>query len=214
MPFLKRFAMRIGLDFDNTIVSYDELFHKVAVEGGHVPANTVRSKLAVRDHLRATGREQVWIEMQGYVYGARMAEAAPFPGVIEVLHRLNEAGIECGIVSHKTRHPFAGPAYDLHQVARNWIDASLVYNGKPLIPESRVFFELTKDEKIARIGACGFTLFVDDLAEILTHPGFPAGTLPVLFDPAGSESLPPGARRVASWAALEEMLDGLRCATR
>ena len=26
--------MHIGLDFDNTIVSYDILFHKVALEGG------------------------------------------------------------------------------------------------------------------------------------------------------------------------------------
>ena len=29
--------MRIGIDFDNTIVSYDTLFHKVAVEQGAVP---------------------------------------------------------------------------------------------------------------------------------------------------------------------------------
>ena len=41
--------MRIGLDFDNTIVTYDSLFHKVATEQGLVPASLPVSKLAVRD---------------------------------------------------------------------------------------------------------------------------------------------------------------------
>ena len=44
--------MRIGLDFDNTIVSYDALFHRVAREQDVVPANTPVNKIAVRDHLR------------------------------------------------------------------------------------------------------------------------------------------------------------------
>jgi len=40
------------------------------------------SKLAVRDHLRGIDQEDVWTEMQGYVYGARMDEAAMYPGAI------------------------------------------------------------------------------------------------------------------------------------
>ena len=66
--------MRIGIDFDNTIVSYDALFHKVAREQGVVPPNTPANKLAVRDYLRQIGKEDLWTEMQGYVYGERMDE--------------------------------------------------------------------------------------------------------------------------------------------
>ena len=47
--------MIIGLDFDNTIVSYDELFHRVALEGGLVPGDLPVRKEAVRDYLREAG---------------------------------------------------------------------------------------------------------------------------------------------------------------
>jgi len=73
--------MRVGVDLDNTIVCYDDVFHRVAVEWGLIPANVAVSKGAVRDYLRRQGREDTWIELQGYVYGNRFREAQPFPGV-------------------------------------------------------------------------------------------------------------------------------------
>ncbi len=39
------------------------------------------TKQAVRDFLRATGREADWTELQGIAYGPRIADAEPFPGV-------------------------------------------------------------------------------------------------------------------------------------
>ena len=198
--------MRIGLDFDNTIVSYDSLFHKVAVEGGHVPADLPVSKLAVRDYLRGIGREPVWTEMQGYVYGARLLEAEAFAGVAGFLAWARQAGIFVAIVSHKTRHPFIGPPYDLHAMARAWIGRHLADADGPLIPEDRVYFELTKEEKLARIGAGGFDCFVDDLPEILIAPAFPAGTAPVLFDPE-SRGHPGIAACVADWTELRTLVE-------
>ena len=100
--------MIIGLDFDNTIVSYDELFFKVAREQGVVPADTPPTKVAVRDYLRSVDRESVWTEMQGYVYGARMKEAAAYPGVLEFLRWASNANHVVAIVSHKTKYPFLG----------------------------------------------------------------------------------------------------------
>jgi hypothetical protein len=177
--------MRVGLDFDNTIVRYDTLFHKVAVEGGWVPSEIPVSKLAVRDYLRRIGKEDVWIEMQGYVYGPRMGDADISPGAEEFLRWARQCGHSVCIVSHKTRHPFAGPRYDLHEAARAWVEARLADADGPLVEPSAVYFELTKDEKLARIGAAGCKIFVDDLPEILLAPGFPSGTEPMLFDPEG-----------------------------
>jgi len=117
--------MRVGLDFDNTIVSYDALFHKLAREGGWIPEDLPCSKLLVRDHLRQIGNEDVWTEMQGLVYGARMAEAESFPGVAQFMRWAQGEGLEIFIVSHKTRYPFLGPQYDLHAAARGWIENSL-----------------------------------------------------------------------------------------
>ena len=65
-------AMTLGIDFDNTIVGYDQLFHRVAVERRLIPANLPPRKNDVRDFLRSQGREDDWTMLQGYVYGPRM----------------------------------------------------------------------------------------------------------------------------------------------
>ena len=177
--------MRIGLDFDNTIVSYDALFYEVALEQDLVPLDTPANKVAVRDYLRRVGKEEFWTEMQGYVYGARMEEALAYPGAIEFMRWARLAGHDLAIVSHKTKHPFLGPKYDLHAAARSWIDKYLGENASALITADQVFFELTKEEKLVRIGSFGCEIFLDDLPEILQAKAFPADTRRVLFDPEG-----------------------------
>lgn len=200
--------MRIGIDFDNTIVSYDSLFHKVACERGAVPDETPINKIAVRDCLRRAGKEDVWTEMQGYVYGARMSEAEAYPGLFDALRRLlAQEHILC-IVSHKTRHPFIGEPYDLHAAARGWIAANL--QGPDALIDSRdIYFELTKAEKIDRIAALDCDVFIDDLPEILLAERFPAWTRRLLFDPEGHHSadLPDGVNIVAGWNDLPAWLD-------
>ena len=200
--------MRVGLDFDNTIVSYDALFHRIALESGLIPEGVPVSKVSVRDHLRKVGREEAWTEMQGTVYGGRMAEAEAFPGVTDFLAWTRNEGIPVSIVSHKTRHPFLGTQYDLHAAARAWIAQSLRDEAGPLIPPTDVYFELTKDEKLARIGAIGCTAYVDDLPEILLAPGFPSGTAALLFDPDGHHAearLP----RAKDWSAVKGAMEKL-----
>jgi hypothetical protein len=46
-----------------------------------------------------------------------------------------------------------------------------------------VFFELTQQDKVARVAALGCEAFIDDLPEILAMPGFPDGMCRILFDP-------------------------------
>jgi hypothetical protein len=175
--------MRIGIDFDNTIVNYDLLFHKVALERGLIPAALPQRKLAVRDHLRFAGQEPLWTELQGYVYGRRMSEAAPYPALLDFLEWAKRETHQLYIVSHKTRHPFVGPAYDLHAAARDWILHNLVVNADLIIPLDQIFFELTKEDKIERISQLECDIFIDDLPEILRHHGFPHRTQRILFDP-------------------------------
>lgn len=199
--------MRIGIDFDNTIASYDALFHRAAVDRGLVPSSLGATKLAVRDHLRRAGREDDWTELQGHVYGLRMGEAAPFPGVIDFFRWARDGGVEVAIVSHRTQHPFLGPRHDLHVAARRWIDVFLCQPG--LIAPERVFFELTKAEKLARIASVGCSHFIDDLPEILLAGDFPAGTAPILFDP-DRHHVPSDCLLVAaSWADLQRHFESL-----
>lgn len=208
--------MRLGLDFDNTIVSYDVLFHRLAVERSLIPADVPVNKVAVRDHLRAVGREDDWTELQGYLYGARMDEARAYDGVIEFCTDAVERGDELFIVSHKTRHPFIGPQYDLHAAARAWIETHLVVGGSPLARPERVFFELTKAEKIARIASCDCDVYVDDLPEILLAADFPPSTTRVLFDPEGHHhsQMPSDVLSFSEWADAYPLISRAKaCAT-
>jgi FMN phosphatase YigB (HAD superfamily) len=173
----------VGIDFDNTLVAYDTLFHRVALQEGLIPQDLAATKLAVRDYLRDAGREDRWTELQATVYGARMAEAEMYPGAYEFLAWARDAGLSLCIVSHKTRRPFLGPQYDLHAAARAWVESALADERGRLVAPDRVFFELTREEKIARIAALGCDLYVDDLPEVLLDPSFPQGTRRILFDP-------------------------------
>jgi len=180
--------MRIGIDFDNTIVSYDQVFYRVAVEQGLVPDTVMKTKLKVRDWLREAGRENEWTELQGYVYGTRMDDAETYPGVKRFLAWARGEGIATSIISHKTKHPFMGPKYDLHEAARGFVRIALVDDEGPLVPEDNVFFETTKDAKWARIASTNATHFIDDLPEILLNEAFPAEAVRMLFDPDNHHS--------------------------
>ena len=193
--------MRLGIDFDNTIVCYDGVFHAVAVRRGLIPPKTGTGKDEVRDYLRAIGREDDWTALQGEIYGAGMTLAQPWPGVIAFFRTAVARGIPIFIVSHKTRHPFRGPRYDLHASARDWLVAHGFFDDIGLAPEM-VFFELTKQDKLARIAALECSHFVDDLPEFLEEPGFPAGVHRILFDPAAAHRGNHHHRRRDSWAAI------------
>lgn len=197
--------MRIGLDFDNTIVCYDGLFHRVALEQGLIPDTIPVSKTAVRNYLRSVGQEERWTLMQGEVYGQRMVEADAFPGAIDFIKGAASQGIELAIVSHRTRHPALGPAHDLHAAGQNWIAHHLTENGTRLIPTERVFFETTKEAKVARIAAAGCQWFVDDLPEILQRAYFPASVRPLLFDPQQDHG-GTGLEAVTHWDSLAALV--------
>ncbi len=182
--------MVIGVDFDNTIVRYDELFHRIAVERRLIPASVPARKKEVRDYLRRHGQEREWTELQGEAYGPGMAEAQPFPGAIEFFSRAVRSGFPTYVISHKTRVPAVGPAYDLHQSARDWLKAQGFFDPARigLAPE-HVFFGTTRREKLEIIREKGCTHFIDDLEETFREKEFPSGVVKILF---GHDRCPEG----------------------
>jgi hypothetical protein len=192
--------MRIGVDFDNTIACYDGVFHRAALERGIIPADLATDKTSVRDHLRAAGKEESWTELQGIVYGSRIGLAGLFPGIENFFARCAERGIETLVISHRTRTPYLGEPFDLHQAGRQWL------GGKGLLPDSRIYFETTRQEKLARIAALHCTHFIDDLPELLGAADFPPGIQPILFDP-DARYRAVALRRVEHWDELSAWLD-------
>ena len=197
--------MKIGIDFDNTIVCYDRIFHRIAMEKSLIPENLPVSKGSVRDYLRAMDQEDIWTELQGYVYGARMVEADPFPGVYEFFAECRARGLSLFIISHRTRYPFLGEQYDLHESAYAWLKEYNFLNGtQGLLTDNEVFFELTKSAKLERIGTTGCDCFIDDQQEFLSEPAFPIGTRKILFDP-NEQHIENSLQRVSSWQELQEL---------
>lgn len=175
----------IGLDLDNTLVDYDAVFGPVGVELGILPADQdVPSKAAVRDYLRRrAGGEADWMRLQGQVYGRHMARARLFDGVADFILRLRASGADFAIISHKTRYGHFDPdRVDLWDAARHWLETNGFFDPNRLgFHRDRVVFEETREGKLARIAAFGCDLFIDDLPEVLRHPGFPPRTRPLWF---------------------------------
>jgi hypothetical protein len=197
--------MHLGIDFDNTIVCCDDLFYKSAVIKKLIPETTPKNKSDVRDYLRRQGREDEWTALQGYVYGSLLKEAPPFPGVVDFFSYCKAQNIPVNIISHKTRAPFLGHPYDLHQAARDWLQENGFFSEGRLRPD-QVYFELTKDEKLRRIQASGCTHFIDDLPEFLGDPRFPAQVERIWFAPEASPNAENFFVRMASWNQIKQWI--------
>jgi len=162
--------IRLGLDFDNTIINYESLFHKVAVERGLIPKKLPAHKKIIRDFLIEKQIEEEFTLIQAEVYGKRILEAKPTKNFIKSIQNINkrEEFLDIFIVSHKTKYPYIGPKYDLHYAALSWLENNQFFNKSELnFSKDNIFFEVSKIDKIERIEKLNCNYFVDDLPNIL-----------------------------------------------
>src|SRR4029453_7135915 len=67
-------GMLLGIDFDNTLVTYDQLFRVVALAGGLIDPDFAGTKQEIRDRIRLLpDGELAWQRLQGFVYGKGIA---------------------------------------------------------------------------------------------------------------------------------------------
>lgn len=195
----------VGLDFDNTLVTYDAVIHRAAVDQDLIPAATPVNKRLVRDRIRERpGGEIEWQKIQALVYGPLMPHAQLIDGAADFIRRCRAAALPVFIVSHKTA--FAG--YDetgtnLRDAALRWMAGAGFFDAGGLgFRRDDVFFESTRDEKIARIRALGCDVFVDDLEEVFLESSFPASVKKILYAPDERASERAGAVVAGSWQAV------------
>jgi hypothetical protein len=199
----------IGIDFDNTIASYDEPMHRLAVERGLIASGLPKNKKLIRDAIRALDDgESKWRALQVFSYGIGMPDARPMEGVKEFMGACKERGIKVLIVSHKTEHAnFGDPTVNLREAALRWLEAQgFMDSARFGVGRDRIFFEGTREEKIARIRTLGVTHFVDDLEETFLEESFPADVAKILIS-----SQPTGQGRwqaFAAWPDIQQHLLG------
>jgi len=183
--------VRIGVDFDNTIITYDDVFLTTARAWGLIGPDFTGRKQAIRDAIRMLPDGEIsWQKLQGQVYGKGLAQAAMFDGVDAFLRRCRLSNVPVAIISHKTEFGHYDPdRVNLRDAARAWMSQRGFFQDSGYgIPPEAVYFEGTRLDKLARITQLGCTHFIDDLDEVLSDPGFPPGVERILFSEAGPVS--------------------------
>ena len=201
--------LRIGIDFDNTIIAYDEVFCATAKTCGLIDPGFSGRKQAVRNAIRLLPDGEVaWQRLQGQVYGKGIAGATMVAGFAAFLRRCWSERCAVAIVSHKTEYGHFDPQRtNLRLAALDWMAKQGLFEGDHGMPPQNVYFESTRAEKLRRIAALGLTHFIDDLEEVLIDPGFPPNVKRILFADGERKT---AVRYIicATWQDIEEQVFG------
>jgi hypothetical protein len=202
-------GLRIGIDFDNTIIAYDDVFCTVAKAAGLIDPAFSGSKQAVRDAIRLLpDGELAWQRLQGQVYGKGIAGAKMVAGVEAFLRHCRAEGCAVAVVSHKTEYGHFDPdRVNLRTAALDWMAGRGLLDGDRGIARANVYFESTRAEKVARIAELSLTHFIDDLPEVLTDSNFPPRVKRILL----AAQAPPEAApyvRCSTWHDVERQVFG------
>ena len=176
--------MIIGLDLDNTLVSYEAAFLAASKSFKESLPSTLKTKNQIRDFIRKLPNgEHSWQKLQGLTYGNYvLSHASLYPGVKRFLWRCKQRGYRVKIVSHKTKYGH----YDiknipLRQVALDFLsEQGLLNSENPLIQD--VVFMSTREEKVECIRGQYFDWFVDDLPSVINDLNGVSGLNTILFD--------------------------------
>jgi hypothetical protein len=206
-------GFHIGLDLDNTIISYDDAFGAVGVEIGLLPrALKLAGKDEVKSFLITPARgEQDWMRLQGQVYGRYIDRASLCEGVAEFLRTVRERGARVSIISHKTRYGhFDETRINLWDAASGFLDRHGFFSPDGFaLDRNDLHFLETRDEKVAKIAAAGCQAFVDDLPEVLLHPAFPNETLPIWLAGNGASAATGALVAYRDWTEIRRALEKL-----
>jgi hypothetical protein len=202
-------SLRIGIDFDNTIITYDDVFCAAAKRCGLIDPEFSGSKKAVRNAIRLLpGGELAWQRLQGQVYGKGIRDAKMVAGVEPFLRRCGAEGCVVVIVSHKTKYGHFDPdRANLRTAALDWMKGQGLCDRDHGIALKDVHFENSRAEKIKRIAALTLTHFIDDLEEVLTDSDFPPNVNRILLAPEAQASGAPYTC-CSTWRDIERQVFG------
>lgn len=196
----------VGVDLDNTIVSYDLLMYRKARDRGLINGNVNAAKREVRDAVRDLSNGEIqWQMLQGVAYGPSMGEATLIIGVMEFFRLCKEQNIPVHIVSHKTEYaPYDETRTDLRAAALAWMTSHGLFEHKVTgLRQESVSFAPTRKQKIERIRQLGCTHFIDDLEETFLEDSFPDDVEKILFSPNPQKLVLQGATVLTSWKEIQ-----------
>lgn len=201
----------IGVDFDNTILCYDNLLHKIAVERGLINPRIKKSKKHIRDKIRQLPDGEIeWQKLQAMVYGRRIGEAELIDGVWTFFRSCKRHNVKVYIISHKSEFAkLDQTGTNLRAAALSWMAKNKFFETNGLgLWQKDVYFESTRQEKIERIKKIQCTHFIDDLEETFLEDTFPTGIEKIFYMPHTEHSAVQGVRVAASWKEIKDYVFG------
>jgi hypothetical protein len=204
--------LHIGLDLDNTIISYDRAFVEVGTEIGLLPADHgLRTKNAVKSFLCGRpGGKAAWMRLQGQIYGLYIDSGILWDGVPEFLRAVHQAGAKVSIVSHKTKYGhFDASRVNLWHAAIGWLERRGLFSVDLGLDRENIHFLETREEKIMMIAKIGCHVFIDDLPEVLLDPSFPRQTTGIWFASGQNDKVGRGLAPHHDWKTILQVIQGL-----
>ena len=195
----------LGIDFDNTLVNYDNVLYQEALRLGLIPSDMERNKKNIRNKIRTLPDGEIkWQKLQAFVYGKGMKDSTLFDGVKSFFVTCQKSGVNISIISHKTE--FASmdeEQINLREVAIDWMKKNRFFDKEGLVLSiDRVYFESTREGKIKRIKQVGCTHFIDDLEETFLEDSFPANVERILY--ANKRSELKGVKTFVTWKEIHD----------
>jgi hypothetical protein len=204
-------SFRVGIDIDNTILSYQKLFHSLAVEKKWISPSCVPFKKNIKQSLLTESgdeglAEQRWQQLQAWAYGPCIDRAIIFNGFREFLLKSRRDNDILFIVSHKTEFSNFDPGVNLRQSALKTLEVrgffdSLENGGLGFSYEDIIFASSLK-EKVSEIRGLNLTHFVDDLRKVLDNPEFPQKTQRIWFNGSYERNCDP--ESLGSWLEISD----------
>jgi len=196
---------RVGFDFDNTIVEYNDVLCTVAKNHGLLDSNFVGGKRSARDAIwLLPDGEIAWQRLQGQEYGKEIGGGRLIDGVEKFLRRCRAEGCGVVVVSHKTeygRHDL--DRMNLRKATLRRMAANGLFEGESAVSVGNIYFEDTRAKKLVRTASLSLTHFIDGLEEVLADLSFPPSVKRILF--AGVEPTATTPYTICStWHDIEE----------
>ncbi len=195
----------IGVDFDNTIIRYDHLMHKIAREWDLIPPMCPVNKEEIRCVIRERPNGEIsWQKLQANVYGPQIMQARIFEDASSFFEVCKKTRTPVFIVSHKTEYAAQDcDNINLRAAAFHWMEQNKFFDFNGLgLSREHVYFEPTRKEKIDRIKSLGCTHFIDDLTEVFLDSTFPKNIIKILFSPSVSDVSLPDGEIAISWQEI------------
>lgn len=202
-------ASPVAVDFDNTIVCYDDLALKVAAENGLLDKSETLDKRTVREKVRRLpDGELKWQRIQAIIYGPRIQEASLSEGVVDFFRACRESAKKIYVVSHKSEYAEQDETNsNLRDAAMGWMIARGFFDDTELgFAIEDIFFEETRVAKLERVQELQCSHLIDDLEETFLEELFPQEVGRILYSPRITPTSVPGVEVANNWKEITDLV--------